>query len=70
MPTYAHESPPFLSILIQFVQRKEIPVEKGYEKYELVWRPPGLSSIWRDCMITSLAHRSGSIWQVELYVRV
>jgi hypothetical protein len=60
----------FLSIPIQLVQRQEIAVEKGYEKYELVWRPSGQPSIWRDCMITSLAHRSGSIWEVELYVRV
>lgn len=60
----------FLPILIQPVQRNEIAVEKGYEKYELVWRPAGLPSVWRDCLITSLTHRSGSTWQVELYSRV
>ncbi|KAG0698508.1 hypothetical protein DFH29DRAFT_90613 [Suillus ampliporus] len=51
------------------VHRKEIPVERGYEKYELIWRPRGLTNVWRDCFITSLVHRSGSTWQVELYVR-
>ncbi|OJA12747.1 hypothetical protein AZE42_07579 [Rhizopogon vesiculosus] len=55
---------------MHYVHRKEITVEKGYEKYELLWRPSGLPSVWRDCMITSLAHRSGSMWEVELYVRV
>ncbi|KAG1744010.1 uncharacterized protein EDB91DRAFT_207158 [Suillus paluster] len=52
------------------VHRKEIPVETGYEKYELIWRPRGKPSIWRDCLITSLVHRSGSTWQVELYAKV
>ncbi|KAG1737287.1 hypothetical protein EDB19DRAFT_1909812 [Suillus lakei] len=51
------------------VHRQDIPVERGYEKYELIWRARELPSIWRDCLITSLVHKSGSTWQVDLYVR-
>lgn len=55
--------------LVHDIHRKSITVEKGYERYELAWKPRGLPSIWRDCLITSLVHKSGSNWQVELYVR-
>lgn len=55
--------------LVHDIHRKSIIVEKGYEKYELAWRPRGLPSIWRDCLITSLVHKSGSNWQVELHVK-
>lgn len=55
--------------LVHDIHRKSIIVEKGYERYELAWRPRGLPSIWRDCLITSLVHKSGSNWQVELHVK-
>ncbi|KAG1737276.1 hypothetical protein EDB19DRAFT_1988135 [Suillus lakei] len=51
------------------VHRQDIAVEREYEEYELVWRARGLPSIWRDCLITSLVHKSGSTWHVDLYMR-
>ncbi|KAG1808419.1 uncharacterized protein BJ212DRAFT_1485062 [Suillus subaureus] len=59
----------YVEELVHDIHRRSRRVEKGYEKYELAWRPRGLPSIWRDCLITSLVHISGSNWQVELYVR-
>lgn len=59
----------YVEELVHDIHRKSIRVERGHEKYELAWRPRGLPSIWRDCLITSLVHISGSNWQVELYVR-
>ncbi|KAG2070086.1 hypothetical protein BDR04DRAFT_1155889 [Suillus decipiens] len=59
----------YVEELVHNIHRKSIHVEKGYEKYELAWRPRGVPSIWRDCLITSLVHMSGSNWQVELHVR-
>lgn len=59
----------YIEDLVQNIHRKSIHVEKGYEKYKVEWRPRGLPSIWRDCLITSLVHESGSNWQVELHVK-
>ncbi|KAG2365586.1 hypothetical protein BDR07DRAFT_1481206 [Suillus spraguei] len=59
----------YVEELVHDIHRKSIHVEKGYERYELAWRPRGVPSIWRDCLITSLVHMSGSNWQVELHVR-
>ncbi|KAG2047010.1 hypothetical protein BDR06DRAFT_1025236 [Suillus hirtellus] len=59
----------YIEDLVQNIHRKSIHVEKGYKKYKVEWRPRGLPSIWRDCLITSLVHESGSNWQVELHVK-
>ncbi|KAG2139197.1 uncharacterized protein EDB93DRAFT_1322241 [Suillus bovinus] len=59
----------YIEDLVHDIHRKSITVEKGYEKYGLEWKPRGFLSIWRDCLITSLVHKSGSHWQIELHVR-
>jgi hypothetical protein len=44
-------------------------IDRGYENWTIIERRDGMKGIrFQDVIITSLVHRSGAEWQVELRI--
>ncbi|KIK99591.1 hypothetical protein PAXRUDRAFT_822586 [Paxillus rubicundulus Ve08.2h10] len=52
---------------VRWIYNEGAIVERGQEQWEVKKVLAGVPAMWKDCVIASLEHRTGSIWQPEIY---
>ncbi|KIJ66929.1 hypothetical protein HYDPIDRAFT_186524 [Hydnomerulius pinastri MD-312] len=57
----------YLDEFVRWLHNQEAGVEPGQEQWAVRKVLEGAPAMWKDCVITSLYHRTGSVWQPELY---
>ncbi|KAG9315028.1 hypothetical protein JVU11DRAFT_4140 [Chiua virens] len=57
----------FFLINYPLPQNEGAVIEPGQERWEIMGVPGGASAIWKNCLIISLQHRTGSTWQPEVF---
>ncbi|KAF8843718.1 hypothetical protein BDN67DRAFT_1008665 [Paxillus ammoniavirescens] len=52
---------------VRWIHNEGAIVERGQEQWQVKKVLAGVPAMWKDCVIASLQHRTGSIWQPEIY---
>ncbi|KAF9223725.1 hypothetical protein BS17DRAFT_115225 [Gyrodon lividus] len=53
---------------VRWIHNEGAVVEPGQEQWKVKKVLDGVPAMWKDCVIASLQHRTGSIWQPEIYL--